>query len=207
MSACCQALAAALVLLTGCAHAPPTASSSGPFRRVVTGLDSAGRSVIVEDGAVPEGARMSAASFDASLLAQAPFLRFVLESDGIWGGALPLPAGAPDDPLRGPSLGSDDGLTPNLPKGGFAAAMVRWAPGGPSFPMHDSPTVDLIAVISGALELQLEAGSTVLRAGDVAVQRGTKHTWKVLGEEPCVAFVVLLDATGRATTSGKAAAR
>lgn len=157
MSFFCRVVAAALVLHTGCAHAPPTASS-GPFRRVVTGLDAAGRSAVVEDGAVPEGARMSAASLDASMLAQAPFLRFILESDGIWGGALPLPAGAPDDPLRGPPPGSDDGLTPNLPKGGFAAAMVRWAPGGPSFPMHDSPTVDLAVVISGALELQLEAG-------------------------------------------------
>jgi quercetin dioxygenase-like cupin family protein len=189
--------------ILACSHGrPPGASGSsdsarGPFRRVVTGLDANGRSTIVEDGPVPRPARASLADFPPALLAEAPFLRYVLESDAVWFGALPLPAGAPVDPLAGALLPSD-GITPTLPRGGFAAAMVRWAPGGPAFPMHDSPTVDLVVVISGELELRLDAGSTVLRSGDVVVQRGTRHTWKVVGTQPCEVLLVLLDALGPA---------
>jgi quercetin dioxygenase-like cupin family protein len=166
---------------------------TGPFRRVVTGLDASGRSAVVEDGPVPASARVDASSFDLKTRTVAPFTRYILEADGIWFGALPLPPGAPVDPLRGPPL-PEDGFTPRLPSGGFAAAMLRWAPGGPEFPMHDSPTVDLMVIVSGAMELRLESGSTIVRPGDVVVQRGTKHTWKVVGDEPCVAFGILLDA-------------
>jgi len=175
-------------------------AATGPFRRVVTGLDARGRSAVVEDGPVPANARVDANSFDLKTRTLAPFTRYILEADGIWFGALPLPPGAPDDPLRGPPL-PEDGFTPRLPAGGFAAAMLRWAPGGPEFPMHDSPTVDLMVIVSGAMELRLESGSTIVRPGDVVVQRGTKHTWKVVGDEPCVAFGILLDA--RAPTERK----
>jgi mannose-6-phosphate isomerase-like protein (cupin superfamily) len=134
---------------------------TGPFRRVVTGLDASGRSAVVEDGPVPANARVDASSFDLKTRTLAPFTRYILEADGIWFGALPLSPGSP---------------------------------GGPEFPMHDSPTVDLMVIVSGAMELRLESGSTIVRPGDVVVQRGTKHTWKVMGNEPCVAFGILLDA-------------
>ncbi len=188
-------------LLVGCAHSPgvkEAVAQPSPFRRVVTGLDASGRSMVVEDGPVPDAVRLSAARLPPEALAAAPHLRYVLESDAIWFGALPVDAGTTNDPLRGPLPDSDDGMTPKLPRAGFAAAVFRWAPGGPSFPLHDSPTLDIGIVVSGAVELQLEAGSTVLRAGDVVVQRGTRHTWKVVGDEPCVMLGVLLDATGTA---------
>jgi quercetin dioxygenase-like cupin family protein len=202
------AVALAAVALTACAHAPvaskEAAARPSPFRRVVTGLDASGRSAVIEDGPVPEAHRMGAVSLPPEALAAKPYLRYVLESDLIWMGTLPVDNGSGAAPPGDPPPGSDDGLTPNLPRAGFAAAMFRWAPGGPSFPMHDSPTLDFGVIVSGAVELQLEAGSTILRAGDVVVQRGTRHTWKVVGDEPCVMFGILLDATGRA---GAAAAR
>lgn len=198
----------AVVALVGCDHSraagKSSVSSPAPFRRVVTGLDARGRSTIVEDGPVPEDVRMSAARLPPDVLAAAPYLRHVLESDPIWLGALSVDLGSGADPLRGPLPGSDDGMTPNLPRAGFAAAIFRWAPGGPSFPMHGSRTLDIGVVVSGAVELELESGSTVLRAGDVVVQRGTRHTWKVVGDEPCVMFGILLDATD-ATGAGPAA--
>ena len=76
-------------------------AATGPFRRVVTGLDARGRSAVVEDGPVPANARVDASSFDLKTRTLAPFTRYILETDGIWFGALPLPPGAPDDPLRG----------------------------------------------------------------------------------------------------------
>lgn len=45
-------------------------------------------------------------------------------------------------------------------------------PGG-GYPMHTTATVDLIVVVSGAMELVMDTGSTFVRAGDVVVQRGT----------------------------------
>ncbi len=182
-----RSAAVVLLALAGCTPSPPSrppadatpvatatpAADAVPpsYRRVVTGLDASGRSAIAEDR--------------------------VIDSPGIWFGALPIDvAGA--DPLRGPPLGSDDGLTPKLPRAGFAAGILRWPPGGPPFPMHASPTFDIGVVLSGAVELQLESGSTVLRPGDVVVQRGTLHTWKVVGDAPCVLFALLLDATGKA---------
>jgi quercetin dioxygenase-like cupin family protein len=41
------------------------------------------------------------------------------------------------------------------------------------------------------MELILETGSTVVRAGDVVVQRGTPHAWRVVGDQPCT-FVSIL---------------
>lgn len=196
-------LTLAAVLLSGCTPVPPAAPaakapSAGPFRRVVTGLDALGRSAVIEDGPVPEAFRMSAATLPPEAIAAKPYLRYILETDPIWAGTLPVDNGSAPDVAGAPRSGPDDGLVPKLPRAGFVAVMFRWAPGGPSFPMHDSPTFDLAVVVSGAVELQLEAGSTVLRPGDVVVQRGTRHTWKVVSDEPCVMFGILLDATGKA---------
>ena len=44
------------------------------------------------------------------------------------------------------------------------------------------------------MELVLETGSTVVRAGDAVIQRGTPHAWKVVGDEPCVFVSILADA-------------
>jgi quercetin dioxygenase-like cupin family protein len=44
------------------------------------------------------------------------------------------------------------------------------------------------------MELLLDTGSTVVRAGDVVIQRGTPHAWKTVGDEPCVFVSVLADA-------------
>jgi quercetin dioxygenase-like cupin family protein len=54
--------------------------------------------------------------------------------------------------------------------------------------------VDFIVIVSGALELILDDGSKVLNAGDVAIQRGTAHAWRVVGSEPCTFVGIMLDA-------------
>jgi hypothetical protein len=40
----------------------------------------------------------------------------------------------------------------------------------------------------------METGETLLRAGDVLVQRGTNHSWSVRGTEPCIIAAVLVSA-------------
>jgi quercetin dioxygenase-like cupin family protein len=60
--------------------------------------------------------------------------------------------------------------------------------------MHKTNTVDYIVVLKGEIYAILDKGETLLRAGDVFVQRGTNHSWSVRGSEPCVIAVVLVDA-------------
>jgi quercetin dioxygenase-like cupin family protein len=44
--------------------------------------------------------------------------------------------------------------------------------------MHRTRTVDYGIVIEGEMVLVLDDSETVLRAGDVVVQRGTDHRWE-----------------------------
>jgi quercetin dioxygenase-like cupin family protein len=41
----------------------------------------------------------------------------------------------------------------------------------------------------------MDEGETLLRAGDVLIQRGTNHAWSNRTEEPAVLAFVLIDAT------------
>jgi len=41
---------------------------------------------------------------------------------------------------------------------------------------------------------RMEKGETLLKPGDVLVQRGTNHSWSVRGDEPCIIAAVLVSA-------------
>ena len=51
-------------------------------------------------------------------------------------------------------------------------------PPGAVSPMHRTQSVDYGIVLSGEVVLVLDDTETVLRAGDVVVQRGTNHRWE-----------------------------
>jgi len=69
---------------------------------------------------------------------------------------------------------------------------------GPGFssPMHRTHSIDYCAVISGELELVLDSGEVVLlKSGDIAVQRGTTHTWRNPSPDTsCRIIVVMIEA-------------
>lgn len=158
---------------------------SAPFRRVVTGRDRNGKSMIASDGPVPAAARWT---FSAAELAEAPYLR------GISGNEIWLFAGVPTDADSGrdPLLGKlPDGDQP--PHGGILARIHRFEP-GTVYPMHQTQTVDLIIIIAGTMELRVEQGATTVRPGDVIVQNRTRHAWRVVGDGPCVFVAVMFDA-------------
>ena len=57
--------------------------------------------------------------------------------------------------------------------------------------MHTTDSVDYGVIISGKIKLELDDGEQVeLTAGDVFVQNGTRHAWRV--EEHCRMAVVLV---------------
>jgi mannose-6-phosphate isomerase-like protein (cupin superfamily) len=59
--------------------------------------------------------------------------------------------------------------------------------------MHKTNTVDYIVVLKGEIYAIVDKGETLLKPGDVFIQRGTMHSWSVRGTEPCIIAVVLIN--------------
>jgi mannose-6-phosphate isomerase-like protein (cupin superfamily) len=138
----------------------------GPGRRVVTGVDAQGKSVIVMDGPVPDNASFHSPENE--------------KAHAVWR-VLPGQYDLSDetDPMESFSL-EDDWFPP---PGGMGAIIITWEPGY-EFPMHATETLDVLFILSGQIELILENGSTVLSPGECVVQRGTAHSWRVVGDQP-----------------------
>jgi len=60
--------------------------------------------------------------------------------------------------------------------------------------MHKTNSVDYLVVISGEMIMAMEEGETLLKAGDCIVQRGTNHAWINRSSSPCLLAAVLVDA-------------
>ena len=61
--------------------------------------------------------------------------------------------------------------------------------------MHTTDTIDYVYIVAGQADLELDDGRTErVTAGDCVVQRGTRHAWRVVGEEPLVLCAVLIGA-------------
>ncbi len=60
--------------------------------------------------------------------------------------------------------------------------------------MHKTSTVDYAIVISGEIYAMMDVGETKLLAGDCLVQRGTNHAWSNRSDKPCLVAFILIDA-------------
>lgn len=142
-------------------------------RRVVTGHDSAGRSVFVQDGPPP-------------VVRTAPDGAYFFE---LWNtAAMPAPL-APSEPEP-----TERDLTVPPSPGGTKIRINEFPPGVVS-PTHRTQTVDYGIVLEGEVVLVLDDGAqTVLRSGDVVVQRGTDHRWENRTAEVARMAFVLIDA-------------
>jgi quercetin dioxygenase-like cupin family protein len=140
-------------------------------RRVVTGHDQRGVSVFAADGPVP-------------VVRTAPDGAYFYE---VWGtGAMPAPiAAAEPDPTVG-------ALTVPPPPNGTKIRINEFPPGVVS-PVHRTQSVDYGIVLDGEVVLVLDDSETTLRAGDVAVQRGTSHRWENRTDQPARLAFILID--------------
>ena len=59
--------------------------------------------------------------------------------------------------------------------------------------MHKTNSIDYAIVLQGEIWAIMEAGETCMRAGDVLIQRGTSHAWANRSTEPCIIAFVLVD--------------
>jgi quercetin dioxygenase-like cupin family protein len=70
--------------------------------------------------------------------------------------------------------------------------------------MHRTESVDYGIVISGEITLVLDKGETLLKQGDVVIQRGTNHAWANKSGKPCRMLFILVDGKFDPEIGGKA---
>jgi mannose-6-phosphate isomerase-like protein (cupin superfamily) len=154
-------------------------------RRVVTGVDAAGRSVIASD----DSTRVE--------------LRFDhlpgFEITRLWcTGESPPPVSGPDltlQPwrLQPPDAGLNWQIILRPPDEADGSATTQ-APAGAEFGrgQHSTDSLDLILILSGEVWLHVGDEQVLLRAGDTVVQRATDHRWRNRGSVPCVMLALML---------------
>lgn len=168
-------------------------------RRIVTGLNTAGKSIVTFDG--PPVAVVGVKNAGLAKYWSAA------------GGPMDQYAqvGGPEGPVRlePPERGSNFfllGLEPNDPnmpmeeleaqaRAGFAAVSAGDCqtdttrhPG-----MHRTGTIDYIILLKGEVTLLLDEDERALQPFDVVVQRGTNHAWINTGDEPALLACILID--------------
>ncbi len=83
--------------------------------------------------------------------------------------------------------------------GGSVFRFARYEP-GVAARWHRTDSVDYAIVISGEIWMELDEGEVHLNRGDVVIQRGTIHNWVNRGTEPCImAFVLIATEGGKST--------
>lgn len=174
------------------------------FRRVVTGYDSQGQSIITSDAVSPHVMPV----MDQPNFAVTDFWRtFVTPADNSTATAsdpcaMPIQVAPPasgsvfrvvqfppdkDWAAKAAAMGGSvaiDETAKSASKGGE----VRHAH------MHRTRSIDYAIVLSGEIWAVMDVGEIKLVEGDVLVQRGTNHAWANRSNVPCVIAFVLIDA-------------
>jgi mannose-6-phosphate isomerase-like protein (cupin superfamily) len=152
-----------------------------PARRVVTGHDAQGRSVVLSDG-MPPNVRDKGTGVD--------FLE-------IWStsGAPTLLEATETEPTDGPlnvpppRIGSKIRLNDFYP--GHIGKLAPRADGRHPM-MHRTRSVDYGIVLEGEIFMVLDEQEVLLHAGDVVIQRGTDHAWENRTDRVCrMAFILI----------------
>jgi mannose-6-phosphate isomerase-like protein (cupin superfamily) len=168
-------------------------------RRVVTGHDTAGKSILLMDGLAPNIKEMASmpglALTDLWETTGAPASnagnadnadRPVRLEPPQNGTILRIVEFPPDAAWRGRTDG----------RAGFDSIGAGHAQDAHSSDpmMHKTASVDYIIVLKGEIHAIMEKGETLLKPGDILIQRGTNHSWSVRGNEPCIVAAVLVSA-------------
>ncbi|NKB20604.1 MAG: hypothetical protein GKS01_08905 [Alphaproteobacteria bacterium] len=68
-------------------------------------------------------------------------------------------------------------------------------PAGMPGRMHRTDTVDIIVVMDGEIDMELDDGAkTHLNKGDIMIQQGTNHAWWNRSDKTCRLAIILIDA-------------
>lgn len=170
-----------------------------PIRRVVTGHDAAGKSIIVEEAIATHVLALGVAEHGVTDLWRTQ--------------KVPADNMGYDDPCKGQLV-----LAP--PRQGTVFRVVEFPPDKDYLPvidhkvafsamgkeaaqsltgqsdliMHRTDSVDYVIVIEGEIYAIMDEGEALLRPGDVLIQRGTNHGWSNRTNRPAILAFVLVAA-------------
>jgi hypothetical protein len=175
-----------------------------PVRRIVTGHRADGRSVIVSDGPAPcRSAPPAMPQLVATVLWTTDGTPAPLDGEDDTAPAGRIPPMAP--PANGTILRVADfppdsaydavDMAQLFREIGGARHQEAATEGGDArhFWFHKTPTLDYAIVLEGEVWALLDEDETLMRAGDVLVQRGTNHAWANRSDRPCRMAFVLID--------------
>jgi hypothetical protein len=74
--------------------------------------------------------------------------------------------------------------------GAMTWRVVRFTEADPT--LHRTPTIDLVLVTEGQIDLMLEDGPTRLGVGDSAVIQGCLHGWQLVEGRPCTMVAMMI---------------
>ncbi len=170
------------------------------MRRVITGDDAGGQSVVIIDGG-PSSASgepdlgglfeiwedSSGAPLDPRDHADLGTTRPVLgpRAGNVqvrWFVVAPLPEGVPKPQL--------DAMVRSVFAGFDGDRHITDQSRHPA--MHETHSIDVICLLQGDVSLVLEGGETRIKPGQVVIQRGTNHAWVAHGG-PALLLAVLID--------------
>jgi hypothetical protein len=168
-------------------------------RRVVTGHDAEGRSIVLFDSAAPnvKGRAQGNASTLLWVTDESPA--------GVSGTADRAAREIGVPPPRGgtifrfaefpPSSGDEDLLDHATVLRDFGIGDDVTPRQPPRHPLiHRTRTIDYVVVLEGEIHLLLDETEVRLSAGDVVVQQGTNHAWINRGPGRCLLAMVFVDA-------------
>lgn len=175
---------------------------SRPIRRIVTGVNPAGKSIVIKDGPSPlqfdvlsvhwtEVWRTAGAPAQLAMTQDPAQSELALE---------PAPHGTiirfvEFMPAQGPPP-ADMGEVRKQVAAAFASfgAAHALVPDARHPMMHRTKTVDYGILLTGQITLILDEGEVTLQPSDVVIQRGTAHSWENRGTTPALMAFVLVDA-------------
>jgi quercetin dioxygenase-like cupin family protein len=145
-----------------------------PIRRVVTGHDAAGVAKVLLDAPA-----INTKSSQPGLVST-----MMWSTDGA---PAAIPIGEQPEDMGGRILGTAP------PRNGTRFAVIDFPPGNHPH-MHRTETIDYVIVIEGEIEMDMDASTVKLKAGDIMIQRGTNHAWANRSDKRARVAFVLVDA-------------
>lgn len=173
---------------------------TNPVRRIVTGNDADGRSRVVEDGAppavitVPE--RPGYVVSNVWTTRETPAEIDAPDASTTHRGILPPGNGTilrvidyPPEPATREEFEAMARATFRTLYPDVAHDPSKTTHAG----MHTTETVDYAIILEGEITAVMDEGETVMKAGDILIQRGTNHGWANRSDKPCRIAFVLID--------------
>ena len=170
-------------------------------RRIVTGHSKAGKSVILMDGPAPNAVSPPTVPQLVNTVLwitdDSPASNRGDEDASPKGRVLGI-----EPPSRGSVLRVVDFPPDKVFEGIDARKMMEEVGGGHALDkgkarhalFHKTNTVDYAIVLEGEVWAMLDEGETLMRPGDVLIQRGTNHSWSNRSDQSCRIAFVLIDA-------------